>query len=60
MGECSTVVLDGEVMSPSVRYGFALIVAGYGIYQIYNDHAIAGFIGLALAALLIWLGRLRR
>jgi hypothetical protein len=52
--------LGWEVMSPAVRYGFSLIVAGYGVYQIFNDHVIAGFIGLGLAALLIWLGRLRR
>jgi hypothetical protein len=59
MGECVAVVW-WEVMSPAVRYGFSLIVAGYGVYQIFNDHVIAGFIGLGLAALLIWLGRLRR
>ena len=47
-------------MSPTVRYGFSLVVAGYGIYQISNDHPVAGFIGLGLAALLVWLGRRRR
>lgn len=46
-------------MSPFVRYGFSLLIGVYGIYQIFNDHAVAGLIGIALASLIVWLGRKR-
>jgi len=43
-------------MSPFTRYGFAAVIGLYGIYQIANDHPVAGLIGLALAAIIVWLG----
>ncbi|HEX6998002.1 MAG TPA: hypothetical protein VF322_07645 [Gammaproteobacteria bacterium] len=43
-------------MSPLTRYGFASLIALYGIYQISNDHPVAGLIGIGLAAALVWLG----
>lgn len=43
-------------MSPLTRFGFAALIGLYGIYQISNDHAVAGLIGIGLAALLVWLG----
>lgn len=43
-------------MSPLTRFGFAGLIGLYGIYQIVNDHAVAGLIGIGLAALLVWLG----
>jgi len=42
-------------MSPIVRYGFSLLIGAYGIYQIFNDHVVAGLIGIGLAALIMWL-----
>jgi hypothetical protein len=44
-------------MSPFIRYGFSFLIALYGVYQIFNDHAVAGLIGIGLAALIAWLGR---
>lgn len=43
-------------MSPVVRFGFAGLIGLYGIYQVSNDHPVAGVIGIGLAALLVWLG----
>lgn len=43
-------------MSPLTRYGFAALIGLYGIYQLTNDHPVAGLIGFGLAVLLIWLG----
>jgi len=47
-------------MSALARYSVLLLIAGYGIYQIFNSHAVAGLIGLGLAALIFWLGRKKR
>lgn len=44
-------------VSPTTRYGFAILVSLYGIYQIANDHPLAGLIGIGLAVALLWLGR---
>jgi hypothetical protein len=46
-------------MSPFTRYAFSLLIALYGIYQISNDHPVAGVIGIGLAVLLVVLGRRR-
>jgi hypothetical protein len=44
-------------MSTFSRYAFAVLIALYGIYQMTNDHEVAGAIGIGLMALLLWFGR---
>ena len=46
-------------MSPITRYGFAILIALYGLYQINDNHPTAGLIGIGLAGFLVWLGRKR-
>jgi hypothetical protein len=43
-------------MSSFTRFGFGLVIALYGIYQIANDHPTTGLIALGVAAFLVWLG----
>jgi len=43
-------------MSSLTRYGLSLLIALYGVYQIFNDRPVAGLIGIGVAALLLWLG----
>lgn len=44
-------------MSPFTRYSLTILILLYSIYQITNDHPIAGLIGVALGAALLWFGR---
>lgn len=45
------------LMSPFTRYSLTILILLYSIYQITNDHPIAGLIGVALGAALLWFGR---
>ena len=44
-------------MSAKSRYVLILLTGAYGIYQIVDDHPIAGAIGIGLATALYFLGR---
>lgn len=46
-------------MSPTTRYAFIVLTALYGIYQLMNDRPVLGLIGLAFAAIILWIGRKR-
>jgi hypothetical protein len=46
-------------MSSLTRYSFALLICGYGIYQIMNGHAVPGVIAILLALFIAWIGRRR-
>jgi hypothetical protein len=47
----------GPALSTRTRYLFTLIVALFGVYQITNDHPVAGLIGIGLAGVLFFLVR---
>jgi hypothetical protein len=46
-------------MSPLTRYGFAALVALFGVYQITHDHPFAGIMAIVIAGALVWLARNR-
>ncbi len=44
-------------MSPFVRYGMTIVILLYSLYQISNDNAVAGLVGVALGAGFYWVSR---
>jgi type IV secretory pathway TrbL component len=44
-------------MSPFVRYGMTIVILLYSVYQITNDNAVAGLIGVVLGTGFFWLSR---
>jgi hypothetical protein len=47
-------------MSTFTRYGFGLLIALYGLYQLRNDHWFAGLLAIAVAAGFVLFARSRR
>jgi hypothetical protein len=44
-------------MSPITRYGFALFIGMFGIYQIRNEQLVTAGIAIVLAIAIAFLGR---
>jgi hypothetical protein len=47
-------------MSTFTRYGFGLLIALYGLYQLRNAHWFAGLLAIAVAAGFVLFARSRR
>ena len=48
-----------DPVSALTRYGFALFIAVYGVYQMANEHLLGGLLAIAVAAAFVLLGRRR-
>lgn len=44
-------------MSPITRYGFAALIALFGLYQLNNEHPVAALIAVVIAGAIALLGR---
>jgi len=44
-------------MSPITRYGFAIFIGAFGIYQFSNNHPVAAVIAIVLAIVIARLGK---
>jgi hypothetical protein len=42
-------------MSNTARYGFAIFLTLYGIYQLTKNNVLMALLGIALAAVFLWL-----
>lgn len=47
-------------MSTFARYGFGLVIALYGLYQVRNDHWFTGLLAIAVAAGFVLFAKSRR
>lgn len=42
-------------MSKTARYGFAIFLTLYGVYQLTKDNVLMALVGIGLAAVFLWL-----